>query len=344
MRMSAMESASLRSGPASPVAACPVCGGSAWTCAPLDGWGWLRRCRDCHLGFADPLALPATPRELFEEAYTGKRTDAAMEMFAQRLQWRQDLALTGLSGLGLAPVHDRALKWISRHVPRGAAICDVGCSTGLFMDQLRRSGYRTWGIEPSATAADVARSRGHPVVTAALEELEAAPPAAAVVSFFALHHSPDPLRFIRQLRRLFPGRPVILAEHDFSRLPRRPGPTDSPPRRLTWWTSDALGRLLTLGGYQPLLIDTVAAHPYHHGIEGRLASTYARLGQAVPLQARAIALALYLAAKSLISPVLRHVPMASTGARSHLLAIGAPEEGPPSAPCDGHDIALDTRP
>jgi|GEM_PF-2594214 len=305
---------------------CPACSSPAAVYALLDGWGYLLRCHSCRLGFAHPLYLPEGAHATFEAAYSGQCSDAAMEMFAHRLCWRQDLALLGLSRLGLAPAHHKALDWIGQHVPPGATVCDVGCGPGLFLDELRRHGYRTVGIEPASSAAEAARSRGHSILVGAMEQLSEAPAADVVVSFFVLHHTPVPLPFVTRIRSLYPRCPLVLAEHDFSHLSRRQGPADVPPRRLTWWTPEALERLLLRAGYHTVSVVSVPAPPYYHRVEGTLAGLYTSVATIIPRRLRAVLLAAYLAAKSLLAPVLGRAPVAATGATRHLLAVALPEE------------------
>src|SRR5919205_3953248 len=50
----------------------------------------------------------------------------------------------------------RLLDLIGRHVPAGALL-DVGCGHGLLLDEARRRGYETTGLELSSGAAAYAR-------------------------------------------------------------------------------------------------------------------------------------------------------------------------------------------
>jgi SAM-dependent methyltransferase len=303
---------------------CPVCDGNLREAHRLDGWGHLLRCAACGLGVASPLVLPAPPRELFDQAYRGRRPEAGMTMFAHRLRWREDISRAGKPWLGLAPVHRHAILEIRRRLSPGALVFDVGCGPGLFLEELKRLGYRTAGIEPSAAAAAVAQRLGHDVAVSSLEELESAPPdVAIVVSFFVLHHTPDPLGFARRLRTLFPTT-LLLSEHDFDDPGFRPGSLDRPPRRLTWWTGDALTRLLQRAGYTHVEVVPLPALPYVHQIEGLAAALYGAISRWLPLRMRAGIVTGYLVAKNAAMPVLSRVPGLHSGARHHLLAIAEP--------------------
>ena len=59
---------------------------------------------------------------------------------------------------------DILLSVTSRYLPQGAAILDVGCGTGFFLESLRDQ-YQVHGVDPSPVALRVCRERGLDCVT-----------------------------------------------------------------------------------------------------------------------------------------------------------------------------------
>jgi SAM-dependent methyltransferase len=103
----------------------------------------------------------------------------------------------------------RLLDLIARHVPAGALL-DVGCGHGLLLDEARRRGYETTGIELSSGAAEYAREvLGLDVAEEPLESFAAGQPEGAyqvVVLADVLEHLDDPVEALAACERLLaPG-------------------------------------------------------------------------------------------------------------------------------------------
>jgi SAM-dependent methyltransferase len=94
------------------------------------------------------------------------------------------------------------------------AILDVGCYDGQFLCSLPRS-WRTFGLEPSVRAAEVARTRGVAVVGSAFPALVHGDEFHAVCLFDVLEHVPNPARELRAaLSALRPGGVVVVSTGD----------------------------------------------------------------------------------------------------------------------------------
>jgi 2-polyprenyl-3-methyl-5-hydroxy-6-metoxy-1,4-benzoquinol methylase len=97
-------------------------------------------------------------------------------------------------------------------------LLDVGCSTGLFLDEVRRHG--TWnvsGVEPVAAAAKYARQQLHlPVLIGTL--VEAAFPDSyfdVITLWDVLEHTPNPQSILREIYRILrPGGWVVIKAPD----------------------------------------------------------------------------------------------------------------------------------
>lgn len=93
-------------------------------------------------------------------------------------------------------------------------LLDVGCATGLFLDGMRRFGWRAQGVEPSRTAAEYARRRfGLDVFGGRLEEARFADASFDAVTLWdVLEHVHDPRATLAEVARILrPGGLLVLS-------------------------------------------------------------------------------------------------------------------------------------
>ena len=97
-------------------------------------------------------------------------------------------------------------------VERGyRTVLDVGCGSGSALDNAKRAGLETYGIEPSPSAATAASAKGHKIFPVLLEQMDAAWNGKFdLISFNqVLEHVSDPVGLIRGCVRLLSPRGVI---------------------------------------------------------------------------------------------------------------------------------------
>ena len=109
-------------------------------------------------------------------------------------------------------------------VVRPGKVLDVGCATGYFLEVASRFGWEVTGVELSAYSARLAASKfGERVFNGSLEE--AAFPDASfdmVTLSDLLEHIPDPLSFLREVRRILkPGGGVMIVTPNVDSLTER---------------------------------------------------------------------------------------------------------------------------
>lgn len=108
----------------------------------------------------------------------------------------------------------------TRQVVPGGRLLDIGCGRGALLTTASAH-YACEGLDPSVSAAAVARASGHVVMTTPLEEARLAPGHYDVITLEAVvEHLVDPVTALRRLRNaLKPGGVIALT------TPRLGGPS-----------------------------------------------------------------------------------------------------------------------
>lgn len=96
------------------------------------------------------------------------------------------------------------LQAIRRHVPDGGRLLDVGCNTGLFLDEAARF-FKVEGVELSQWAATEAAKR-HIVHTVPISELDLTATFDVVTLFGVIEHFDNPMRELQAMAHVLkPG-------------------------------------------------------------------------------------------------------------------------------------------
>jgi SAM-dependent methyltransferase len=201
-------------------------------------------CSACAAGWTVPPAPTAELASFYPQSYgyaLERGALGAVQRLIQRALFLYELARPPLRALsGLAP----------------SALLDVGCGRGDLGAALVRRGWHVAGIEPSAEACALARSRG---VDATVGTLETAPyedeTFSAVVMRHSLEHVPDPIGDLQRVQRLLrPDGLLVISVPNFASWERRRFGTASfhldLPRHRTHFTPRALHRALSRTGFE----------------------------------------------------------------------------------------------
>lgn len=232
-----------------PQPSCHICGAPGDHLMPwFRGGGEMRRCRDCDFVFAWPVE-PMDPVHVYSQAYRGNEARTQMDDYARRLSRRDIVAKNEAIGLW-SPAHHEALRWIDQRLPAGATVLEVGCGLGAFMRALQRRGYRAAGIDVAAPAVAAIRRDGLEAWCGTVDRAPEGwpdPAPAAIVSFFVLHHIPEPVAFFRAIRERWDA-PIIIG---YNKAPtKETAETNNfPPRCWGWWSERAVRRALERAGY-----------------------------------------------------------------------------------------------
>jgi SAM-dependent methyltransferase len=234
---------------------CPICQSESGHYIAAPGWGEMRICLSCGFVFANPMVSPDPPTELFARAYLGREDRAEMSDFINRLLFYEDTKRAGVKIEKIvAPlIHRPVISFLKTNVPRGSCVFDIGCGVGFFLKAVRQAGYNAFGLEVAKPAVELLQKEGYPVWNGTVETVPAGwvEPQVCTV-FFVLHHIPDPVAFLRTIRRKFPEAILVLSQYRIS------GPEDIedrhagrslPPRTLSWWKESTLRLAMEKAGY-----------------------------------------------------------------------------------------------
>jgi len=138
-------------------------------------------------------------------------------------------------------------------------ILDVGCATGLFLNEMAQAGWHVKGIEPTASAAEYARTRlGLDVFQGVLGQAIWPPESFDVATFWdVLEHTFSPsAELARTASLLKPGGLVAINVPNWHSLDRRIFGAHwiglDPPRHLYVFTYSTLTALLERAGFRVL--------------------------------------------------------------------------------------------
>jgi SAM-dependent methyltransferase len=233
-------------------APCPACGGalgdtlldSPDRLCGLPGTYSVARCQACGLGVTLPVVGAAQLTAYYPTTYGAYELPTGVlgrvSRAIQRMQAWQALRTAPLQRLAELPA---------------GRLLDVGCGRGDLGSWLARRGWSVTGVEPSARACEVARSRGVDARMGTLTEVELEPARYdAVVFRQSLEHVTDPVADLRRAREALRDRGVaIVSVPNFGCWQRRRFGERwfhlDLPRHRVHFDADALRTTLARAGY-----------------------------------------------------------------------------------------------
>jgi len=166
-----------------PAVTCRACDSAAYDCF-LEGHGYrIVTCRNCGLRYVNPQP---TDQEL-HDFYSN---------FDQETTWRGD---------GEEPF-DRAMRKIILRHRKPGSVLDVGSSRGNFLLSMRAAGFDVFGVEPSATNSEFARTQNKiHTYTGTVEDFLSSPfggPFDVITLLNVIEHLREPKAVLCGLREL----------------------------------------------------------------------------------------------------------------------------------------------
>jgi SAM-dependent methyltransferase len=179
-----------------------------------EGMIHLYECRECGFQFFNPKLAGS------EEFYDGLHTNRSDYYAPDR------------------PENQRNASFAVEHGYQ--SVLDVGCGVGFALDTAKRAGLKTYGIELSRSALDVASKKGHTVFPVLLENLarEWEGKFDLISLNQVLEHVPDPANLVRQcVKFLSPRGAIAIAVPSATGVLRFVPwlPANWPPHHISRW-------------------------------------------------------------------------------------------------------------
>jgi SAM-dependent methyltransferase len=243
---------------------CPACGeddlapaikGAVDRLHGTPGTFSVSRCVACGSGRTEPAAGASELSSYYPSGYGPYELPANRAVRGASAAIRGFQAWLSFRGMPLGPLRD---------MPPARAV-DVGCGRGDLAAALVKRGWSVTGIEPSADACEVARSRGVDARHGTLGDIDLEPGAyAAAVFQHSLEHVNDPVTDLRRVAEtLQPGGVVSITVPNFgSWQARRFGSRWfhlDLPRHRTHFTADGMRAALERAGFAPVRIGTTTS-------------------------------------------------------------------------------------
>ncbi len=140
---------------------------------------------------------------------------------------------------------------------KNKSLLDVGCATGYFLDCAKERGWKTYGVEISAYAAQEATSRGHTTYVGELPKLSITERVDVVTLWDVLEHVDDPRAYLEASHHLLnDGGYLAINTVDISslwaRTMRKRWHLIVPPEHIHYYTPDNLTQLLEQTGFETI--------------------------------------------------------------------------------------------
>jgi len=160
----------------------------------------LVRCCRCGLMYLNPRPSPAQMSRYYPATYLPYKSAIEDEQWTL-MRWVRRRNIRR---------YRQVVEELSPRVP--GRILDVGCSTGIFLAEMRNADWETYGIDPSPVAVAYARQRfGLEVFEGPLSEADLATERFTVVTMWdVLEHTFNPLKILKSIHQLLETEGIVV--------------------------------------------------------------------------------------------------------------------------------------
>jgi len=146
---------------------------------------------------------------------------------------------------------------VSKVLPEGASVIDIGCGSGLLVDRLARMGYQATGLDWSEAAVEFARKhyQGEYILVNVEQGLDVGRKFDCVVASHILEHLENPHEFLQSVREIMePDGYLVIAVPNFAWYDtdsiHRSVSTIFDPEHVVGYSPVGLRKLLDANEYQ----------------------------------------------------------------------------------------------
>lgn len=159
-------------------------------------------------------------------------------------------------------IFQRRVRIISEFVKTGSVL-EVGCSTGLMLSLIKERGWQVMGIEPSNTAAKIAKKKGIKVIARKFEQVRIKNKFDLIMFNHTLEHLEDPYSVLKKAASLLrKGGLIYIDLPNFdsvaAKLLKGKWGLLLPEEHLWHFTQVSLDRLLTKLGFEIIFTKKVS--------------------------------------------------------------------------------------
>jgi 2-polyprenyl-3-methyl-5-hydroxy-6-metoxy-1,4-benzoquinol methylase len=143
-----------------------------------------------------------------------------------------------------------AKNLLSERGPQSYVI-DVGCGSGVFLDELKKQGWeKTFGIDFNPYACELAQKKGHQIYQEPLKKIKEKNESFDVVTAFqVIEHVPDALEFIKEVVK--PGGLVVISTPNYKSFMRNLewNLLNMPPHHVSLFTAESFESMAKILGF-----------------------------------------------------------------------------------------------
>lgn len=231
---------------------CPACSGvEKQHCFEANGFD-IKRCLACGTLYVEKLPTPEDLAAIYTAGSYYELSDESLHRITEENQ--------------------RRIKLIKGIKPQGRFL-DIGCAQGLLLDEAKKNGYQTFGVEPTLKNAEEAAGKGHVVESKMLDEFvnQCGDVRFDVIACLdVIEHVENPKEFLALASSLLmEDGLMVISTPNFSciveKLLGASAPYMTPPEHVTFFTVDGMRHLATTCG-----LDVVGLHTFGNLISAEM--------------------------------------------------------------------------